>query len=48
MHFDSATKDAANAINKVKFGGASRKQREQQSSIALAEASTAATRKEVS
>ena len=47
MHFDSATKDAAMAINKVKFGGASRKQKEQQSSIALAEASTVAQRKEV-
>ena len=47
MHFESASKDAAKAINKVKFGGASRKQREQQSSIALAEASTVATRKEV-
>ena len=47
MHFESANKDAAKAINKVKFGGASRKQKEQQSSIALAEASAVAQRKEV-
>ena len=47
MHFESANKDAAKAINKVKFGGASRRQKEQQSSIALAETTTAAQRKEV-
>ena len=47
MHFESANKDAAKAISKVKFGGASRRQKEQQSSIALAEASTVEQRKEV-
>ena len=47
MHFESANKDAAKAISKVKFGGASRRQKEQQSSIALAEASTVDQRKEV-
>ena len=48
MHFESANKEAAKAINKVKFGGASRRQKEQQSSVALGTASTVAQRTEVS
>ena len=48
MHFESASKEAAKAINKVRFGGASRRQKEQQSSVAaVAAASTVAQRTEV-
>ena len=48
MHFESANKEASKAINKVRFGGASRRQKEQQSSVAaVGAASAVAQRTEV-